>query len=135
MDKYIGEFYETKEEALVAFNEWKAKAYADIEAKGDKVLRDTSHVYQKLVWKQKEVKPGELNYAYESDEYKWFISRMIWTQHMVDDIKNFPVVDHEAELEKAIKEATSEIPKEMIEQMFKQNINGKNSESNGLDKE
>lgn len=88
MDKYIGEFYETKEEAELALINWRQERYAAIEGKGDKVLSDNSYVYKRLVWKQKELtKEDQITFSYESDEFKWFIMHLIWTQEMVDDIK------------------------------------------------
>lgn len=100
--KYLGEYYHTRLGAKIALKIWQIKTYKKIEERGDKVLKDDSFIYRKFVWS----KPKESNGLFSSGETKikkWFVFHGVWTQSMIDDIRNIEPIDFEAELVELIK--------------------------------
>ena len=104
--KYLGEYYHTRLGAKIALKLWQQKTYKEIEKRGDKVLKDTSHIYKQLVWtKPKKTKNTDVLYSSnQTNITKWFIFHGIWTQHMIDDIKNMKPIDYQDELSKLVGE-------------------------------
>lgn len=90
--KYIGTYYHTKLGAIIAMEIWRIGAYIRVWAKGDKVLRDNSHVTRKPVWKHDGPMwpdiPNSVHSISETNIRKWFVFKGIWTREFYNDIQN-----------------------------------------------
>ena len=86
-------YFDTKEEAEIFLEQRRTESINRIKERGDTIIADKSHVYQKFIWE----KYGEYS-MHETNIMKWFTFLEIYTQQMIDDLKAMNPLDYDAEL-------------------------------------
>jgi len=95
-------YFNTKEKAERHLAYRKECAYTRIEKRGDKVLRDGSHIYCDV------------------QDNKWKVRMLIWTEQMVKDMEKLQGFEYEAHLAALIPYTQEELKlkKEILKKLF-----------------
>jgi len=121
-------YFNTKEAAERHLERRRNVAIKRIEKRGDKIIKDSSKVYQDYKWKLSKNKVGigdlEMWTSTQTNELKWFSLLALWTKQMKEDWDKLPTMeDIQKEEAKIIKEMEEKISKRIKQNIIKQTIN------------